>query len=165
MPSINKLDQTFLRIAKEISTFSNCVSFQVGCVFVKDYRIISMGYNGTPSGYINCNDKFPELAKKPRSEWTEKERTTHHNFSENHEIHAEQNALIHAAKNAIRIGEIDVYSSLQPCNTCLKILTPLLPKRIIYSEKYDKCSYKSEVLEMLTNLTVNCSCDKVAVFE
>ena len=49
-------DQSFINIAKEISKASKCVSKQVGAVIVKDGRILSTGYNGTPAGYKNCSD-------------------------------------------------------------------------------------------------------------
>ena len=48
-------DKSFINIAKEIALASKCVSKQVGAVIVKDGRILSTGYNGTPSGYQNCN--------------------------------------------------------------------------------------------------------------
>jgi len=149
MPSKSKIDQTFLRIAKEISNFSNCVSFQVGCVIVKDGRPISTGYNGTPAGFINCCDRFSELSNRPRQDWTTQEREEHHCFSEAFEIHAEQNAIIYAAKHGIEIDGANIYCTLQPCNTCLKILTQSGIKRIVYAEDYDKGDYCCEVKDMV----------------
>ena len=49
-------DKSFINIAKEIALPSKCVSKQVGAVIVKDGRILSTGYNGTPAGYKNCSD-------------------------------------------------------------------------------------------------------------
>ena len=51
-------DNNFINIAKEIATASKCVSKQVGAVIVKDGRILSTGYNGTPAGYTNCKDHW-----------------------------------------------------------------------------------------------------------
>jgi len=51
-------DTNFINIAKEIATASKCVSKQVGAVIVKDGRILSTGYNGTPAGYINCREHW-----------------------------------------------------------------------------------------------------------
>ena len=48
----------FINIANEIAKFSKCQSKQVGCIIVKDKRIISSGCNGTPTGAINCSDLF-----------------------------------------------------------------------------------------------------------
>lgn len=52
---ITKKDKLFMDVAERTSTESSCISKKVGCVIVKDKRIISMGYNGTPSGYVNCD--------------------------------------------------------------------------------------------------------------
>ena len=51
-------DINFINIATEIASASKCVSKQVGAVIVKDGRILSTGYNGTPAGYINCNEHW-----------------------------------------------------------------------------------------------------------
>ena len=48
-------DKLFIDIANRLKQQSNCISVKVGCVIVKDSRIISMGYNGTPAKYINCS--------------------------------------------------------------------------------------------------------------
>jgi len=151
MPSKEIIDQTFLRIAREIANFSNCVSFNVGCVIVKDGRIISMGYNGTPKGFQNCSERFPNLIERPRKTWSTDERDEHHAFSEAHEIHAEENAINFAARHGLSIEGSDVYCTLQPCNRCLKMLCAPGIKRIIYSEEYDKCNHCSEVREMVIN--------------
>lgn len=55
---MNNIDDFFMDTADNLSKLSKCVSFQVGCVIVKDKRIISMGYNGTPEKFCNCNDVF-----------------------------------------------------------------------------------------------------------
>jgi len=118
-------------------------------VIVKDGRIISMGYNGTPKGFKNCSEQFPELTKKPRITWTTEERDKHHEFSEAHEIHSEENAINFAARHGLSIEGSDIYCTLQPCNRCLKMLCAPGIKRIIYAEKYDKCNHSSDVIEMV----------------
>ena len=49
-------DKFFLDVASRLAEESHCISLHVGAVIVKDKRIISMGYNGTPSGAPNCSD-------------------------------------------------------------------------------------------------------------
>ncbi|MCW9025900.1 MAG: deaminase, partial [Thiovulaceae bacterium] len=51
-------DKNFINIANELSSASKCVSKQVGAVIVKDGRILSTGYNGTPAGYTNCSEHW-----------------------------------------------------------------------------------------------------------
>ena len=53
-----KWKKRFLNIAKEVSTYSTCSRMHVGAILVKENRIISMGYNGVPSGQIHCIDNL-----------------------------------------------------------------------------------------------------------
>lgn len=52
------LDNFFMNTALSLAEESKCVSFKVGAIIVKDNRIVSMGYNGTPQGFHNCCDVF-----------------------------------------------------------------------------------------------------------
>lgn len=133
-PTKHKL---FLNIARTISQESKCVSHKVGCVIVRDSRIISMGYNGTPAGYTNCND----------INWTEND--DHHTWSKKFEIHAEINAILFAAKNGVCINNSTLYCTLQPCNDCLKALTQSGIKQIYYSDTYKRTEIDEEILKML----------------
>ena len=140
-----KLHNMFLNIAEEISKNSNCVSFQVGAVLVKDKRIISTGYNGTPAGFINCNDYFKNKT------YTREE---HHVFSEKFEIHAELNTIIYAARAGISIQNSDIYITHQPCSNCLKMLAGAGIKNIYYRYPYDKSNYNDLTEKLLTDLQI-----------
>jgi dCMP deaminase len=119
-------DQNFINIAHEISTASKCVSKQVGAVIVKNGRILSTGYNGTPPGFINCNDY-----------WNNKYTKDHHEWSKTYEIHAEMNAIIWAAREGISIEGATIYVTLEPCSQCSKNLIASGIKRIVYDKKYE----------------------------
>ncbi|MCD5382625.1 deaminase [Candidatus Gracilibacteria bacterium] len=126
-------DKNFLKIAQEISTGSKCVSKQVGAVIVKDNRILSTGYNGTPSGYINCCDYW-------KGEYTK----DHHDWSLKYEIHAEMNAILWAARNGVEIEGSTIYCTLEPCFQCTKNILASGIKKIVYSKKYDKMGGTSD---------------------
>lgn len=117
-----------MRIAYDIAKLSHCVSHQVGVILVKDGRILSTGINGTPKGCRNCDDIFDEDSFN---------RDEHHKFSENYEIHAETNAIIFAAENGISIKGAEMFSTLHPCNHCLKMICNSGIKKIYYCEEYD----------------------------
>lgn len=136
-----QLHNMFLDIAENISNMSHCVSYKVGAILVKDKRIISSGYNGTPAGYKNCNEIFENYSKENRE--------NHHEFSEMFEIHAELNTILTAAKNGICINNCDIYTTLQPCNDCLKMICNSGIKNIYYRIKYDKNVINENILEML----------------
>ncbi|MDD2357487.1 MAG: deaminase [Thiovulaceae bacterium] len=119
-------DTNFINIAFEIASASKCVSKQVGAVIVKDGRILSSGYNGTPAGFMNCKDHW-------NGEYTK----DHHEWSKTYEIHAEMNAIIWAARKGISIEGATIYVTLEPCSECSKNLIASGIKRIIYAKAYE----------------------------
>ncbi|VAY87447.1 dCMP deaminase [hydrothermal vent metagenome] len=124
-------DKIFINIARELSNASKCVSKQVGAVIVKNGRILSTGYNGTPSGFINCNDHWDNIYT-----------AQHHEWSKTYEIHAEMNAIIWAAKEGIAIDGATIYVTLEPCSECSKNLIASGIKRIIYDKSYEHADSK-----------------------
>jgi len=143
-----KFHKTFINVARQISSLSRCVSVQVGAVLVKDERILSIGYNGTPSGYrINCNDIFNK---------NDFNREEHHNFSEKYEIHAEMNVILFAAKTGISIKDSILYVTTHPCFQCIKNLTQSGVKTIIYDKEYDLITKEThkEINEFLRDVNM-----------
>jgi len=131
----------FIKTALLLSQKSKCVSKKVGSVIVHDNRIISMGYNGTPSGFINCCDHFDTT-------YLPVLRNVHHEWSDKFEIHSELNAIIFCAKHGINIQNAEIYVTLFPCDQCIKNLIQSGIKKIYYLYEYDKgditnplCSY------------------------
>ena len=123
------LRKAFINIAKNISELSSCVQYKVGAILVKDGRILSTGYNGTPPGFINCNEYFSS-GKPSREE--------HAKFSEETEIHGELNAILFAARNGISIEGSVLYVTLHPCKHCLKMICAAGIKEVYYAEEYDR---------------------------
>lgn len=121
-------DSTFMAIAKTIASESKCVSIGVGAVIVKDDRIISTGYNGTPSGSPNCCDVVGKTITREQ----------HHEWSKSNEIHAELNAIIFAAKNGIAIDGSTMYCTHNPCPDCAKAITQSGIKKVIYHQKWHR---------------------------
>ena len=119
-------DENFINIAHELSTASKRVSKQVGAVIVKNGRILSTGYNGTPAGFTNCNEY-----------WDGKYTKEHHEWSKTYEIHAEMNAIIWAAREGISIDGATIYVTLEPCSQCSKNLIASGIKRIVYDKAYE----------------------------
>jgi dCMP deaminase len=119
-------DKNFIKIAQEIATASKCVSKHVGAVIVKEGRILSTGYNGTPAGYINC-----------REHWDGNYTPDHHEWSKTYEIHAEMNAIIWAARKGISIEGATIYVTLEPCSECSKNLIASGIERIVYLNPYE----------------------------
>ena len=143
--------QIFINIALEIAKFSKCQSKQVGCVIVRNRRIISSGCNGSPSGAVNCCEIFDsQTMSDPHI------REQHHAFSESMECHAEENAIIMAAKFGNAVEGCTFYVSMKPCERCLKMIAGLGVKNIYYHNEYDKfIEYSPHVQQMIRDLNIN----------
>ena len=141
----------FIQITELISRFSKCRSKQVGCIIVKDRKIIASGCNGTAQGVINCCDLFdPDKMKDIEY------RKVHHEFSNAMECHAEQNAILMAAKYGNAIDGCTFYISLKPCEQCIKMIAQLNVKNIYYHNDYDMfMKYSDHVNEMIKTLGIN----------
>ena len=129
----------FMKTAFLFAEKSKCVSHHVGAVIVKDNRIIITGCNGSPKGAKNCNEVFEENAN----------RTHHHSWSKENEIHAEMNVLAFAAKHSVEIDGCDIYVTISPCNECLKNLVPAGIKNVYYLYLYDLSTLNPEILKII----------------
>ena len=126
-----KWDLRFMELARNVASWSSCVRAgrQVGSVIVKDKRILTTGYNGAPSGVKTCKEKgFCMRDKLNIPSGTRAEMC--------YAIHAEQNAVIQAAKMGISVEGATIYVTHQPCSVCTRILINAGIKRIVYGESY-----------------------------
>lgn len=111
-----KLDERYLRMAKIWAENSYCQRRQVGALVVKDNRIISDGYNGTPSGFENvCEDN---------------------NVTKPYVLHAEANAITKLARSHNSSEGATMYITASPCIECAKLIIQSGVKRVIYGETY-----------------------------
>lgn len=121
-------DEYFMQMAQVVASRSTCLRRQVGAVIVKDKQILSTGYNGSPTGLSHCAEKgcLREKLGIPSGERTEICRA----------VHAEQNALVQAAKHGVAIEGADIYTTVQPCVLCTKLLINAGIKRVFYQIPY-----------------------------
>jgi dCMP deaminase len=121
-------DHYFLEIARIVAKRSTCLRRQVGCLIVKDKRILATGYNGAPAGLPHC-DEVGCLREKmgiPAGERHELCRG----------IHAEQNAIIQAATFGVSIRGATLYTTHHPCILCTKMVINAGIQRIVSTEGY-----------------------------
>lgn len=117
-----------MEIARLVASRSTCLRRQVGAVMVKDKNILATGYNGTPSGIRHCSEVgcLRQQMKVPSGERHELCRG----------LHAEQNAIIQAAKHGVNIDGAVLYCTHSPCIICSKMLINSGVKRIVCSDGY-----------------------------
>jgi dCMP deaminase len=121
-------EEYFMEIARLVARRSTCLRRQVGAVLVKDKNILATGYNGTPSGITHCSEVgcLRQKLNVPSGERHELCRG----------LHAEQNAIIQAAKHGVNIAEATLYCTNSPCIICSKMIINSGVRRIVYLEGY-----------------------------
>lgn len=120
-----EFDDIFMELAVNLAKRSHCIKRHVGAVLTKDTRIISIGYNGPPSGTHNCDEEWPEKGC---------ERDSKGGCSL--AIHAEQNALLYAVKNKTEVKGATLYVTLSPCLACARIIFTMGVEKVIYLKSY-----------------------------
>ncbi len=115
-------------IARLVAKRSTCLRRRVGAVVVKDKNILATGYNGTPSGITHCEEVgcLRQRLNVPSGERHELCRG----------LHAEQNAIIQAAKHGANISGTTLYCTNSPCVICSKMIINAGIHRIIFLEGY-----------------------------
>ena len=119
-------DEIFMDLAQNLALRSHCTRAQVGCVLTKDTRIISIGYNGPPSGTHNCDEDFKDEGGCPKDS----------KGSCSLALHAEQNAILYASKNGASIEGSTIYVTLSPCISCARIIYSMKMKKVIFLNSY-----------------------------
>lgn len=123
-------DEYYMRIAMAVRARANCMGNRVGAIIVRENRIISTGYNGTPSGMQNCldggchrcscRDAYPPGVGYDLCIC----------------VHAEQNALLSAARFGISVQGGSVYTTLQPCFGCMKELLQARIQKVYFLHEW-----------------------------
>ncbi len=121
-------DNYFLRLAKVIAERSTCTHRKVGAVIVKDKRILATGYNQPPSGFPHC-----EQIGCVRDDL---EIPSGKNQEICYGLHAEQNALMQAAKFGISTEGASIYVTHKPCSVCARLIINAGIKNVYYIEGY-----------------------------
>ena len=143
---MDKWDARFMEMAEMVGSWSSCYrkGRNIGAVIVRDKRILTTGYNGAPAGLISCAEKGECMRDKlgiPSG--------TRHELC--YAIHAEQNALIQAAKLGVSVEGATLYCTHQPCTICTKIIINAGIARIVY-----KYPYPDDFAQELLNQTDIC---------
>lgn len=118
-------DEIYMQLAEQLARRSHCVKMQVGAVLTKDTRIISLGYNGPPAGTHNCDEEWPDTGCPRDSKG-----------SCSLALHAEQNAILYAAKNKVDMEGSTLYVTLAPCIACARVIFSVGIKKVIYKNSY-----------------------------
>ena len=120
-----EFDDIYMELAVNLAKRSHCIKRHVGAVLTKDTRIISIGYNGPPSGTHNCDVEWPQTGCPRDSKG-----------GCSLAIHAEQNAILYAVKNKTSVEGATLYITLSPCLACSRIIYSMGIKKVVYLNSY-----------------------------
>ena len=125
----DKWDRRFMEMANLVGTWASCNRRQIGAIIVKDKRVLTTGYNGAPAGVKTCVEK----GECPRQKMGIPSGQRHELC---YAVHAEQNAIIQAAKLGVSIDGATLYCTHQPCVMCAKMIVNSGIVRVVYQEGY-----------------------------
>lgn len=111
-----KFRKAFMNTALEFASLSSCKRLQVGSIVVKDDRIISIGYNGTPAGDDNCCEEDGKT--KPSV------------------LHAEANAISKLARSSESAEDSIIFITHAPCIECAKLIYQSGIKEVYFHKHY-----------------------------
>ena len=135
---MDKWDARFMEMTRLVSNWSSCYKSnrQVGAVVVRDKRILTTGYNGAPAGVESCKERGECLREKLGiASGTRQEMC--------YAVHAEQNAIIQAAKLGVTLQGATLYCTHQPCSMCSRMIINSGIVRVVYEQGYpDEFSLK-----------------------
>jgi len=121
-------DEYFMAIAKVVASRSNCVKRKVAAIIVKDKRVISTGYNGTPRGTKNCNEGGCSRCNQLDVSGA--------NLGDCVCSHAEENAITQAAYHGTSVKDAVLYSTYSPCLLCTKMIINAGISEVIFNVAY-----------------------------
>lgn len=122
-------DEYFIEIARTVAKRATCNRGRSGCVIARDKQIMVTGYVGAPKGLPHCDDVGHQMKAVTHEDGA----TTQHCLRT---THAEQNAIVQAAKLGVPIAGGTVYCKMTPCATCAKMIINAGITRIVCEKRY-----------------------------
>jgi len=150
-------DDYFLSLVDQIATRATCDRGKSGCVVVRDKRIICTGYVGSPSGMDHCDDVGHDLKQVVDDDGTVRQHCVR-------TIHAEQNAIIQAARYGLPLEGTTIYCSMEPCRVCAMLIASSGISRVVAGRRYHAATDTPTILAA-AGVTLDIVEDKVEQYE
>lgn len=122
-------DEYFLEIARTVASRATCDRGRSGSVIVRNKRILTTGYVGSPVGVKHCDEVGHLMREVINEDGTHSRhcvRTTH----------AEQNAIVQAARHGLSIEGSTIYCKMEPCHVCAKLIINSGIRRVVCEKRY-----------------------------
>ena len=122
-------DEYFINLCREVGKRSTCGRGRSGAVITKDKRILATGYIGSPSNTPHCDDEGHLMMDEYDGQGNKTEHCVR-------TLHAEQNAIVQAARFGIPIEGATMYCKMEPCYVCAKMIINAGIKKVVSEFKY-----------------------------
>ncbi len=122
-------DEYFMELMDTVAKRATCDRGRSGCLIVRDRRIVSTGYVGSPPGLPHCDD-VGHLMK----EVIDEDGTVRNHCVRT--IHAEQNAICQAARYGISLEGTTLYCKMEPCRVCAMLIISSGIKKVVAKKRY-----------------------------
>lgn len=133
-------DEYFLNLVEMVGTRGTCDRGRSGCVIVKDKRILSTGYVGSPVGTKHCDEIGHEMHTVQHEDGHESKHCIR-------TAHAEQNAIVNAARFGTALEGATLYCHMTPCYACAKMIINAGIKRVVCNKDYHAGGRSKEIFK------------------
>jgi len=163
-------DEYFMGIADKVAERATCGRGRSGCVIVKNNRILVTGYVGSPPGMFHCDEAGHQMIKvykednnvcQVKNEIIYKQLGTEHCVRT---IHAEQNAIIQAAKHGIALEGSTLYCRMTPCRVCAMFIVSVGIRSVVCEKKYHT-GQESEEMFHKADIPISFFSDEIQEYE
>lgn len=135
-------DEYFMEVCRAIGKRATCDRGRSGTVIARDKQILATGYVGSPKGLPHCD----EIGHQMKTMTHEDGHQSHHCVRT---AHAEQNAIVQAAKLGVSIAGATVYCKMTPCAVCGKMIINAGIKRVVCEKRYHAGSESEEMFRQV----------------
>lgn len=122
-------DEYFMQLTQQVGTRATCNRGKSGCVIVRDRQIVTTGYVGAPPGLPHCDDAGHLMRRVTDEDGVSREHCMR-------TIHAEQNAILQAARRGASVEGADLYSTMEPCRACAMFIVSAGIVRVVSMWRY-----------------------------
>jgi len=134
------IEEYYLQVANLVGTRGTCDRGRIGVVIVKDKRILTTGYVGSPAGIIHCDDVGHEMHTVIHEDGTKSRHCVR-------TAHAEINAICNAARHGVAIDGATLYGRFEPCYTCAKAIINAGIRRVVCEKAYHAAQESRRILK------------------
>lgn len=129
--AFDKWDYRFMQMCELIGTWASCFKTdrRMGSVIVRDKRILTTGYNGAPAGITTCRDRGYCMRVQKGIPSGQQAQICY-------AVHAEQNAIVQAARMGVSLLGATLYVTYRPCSICAKLIINAGITRVVYRYDY-----------------------------